>query len=133
LRHLKGMCLHHMKLANNVLLLILPGQIELFTHVPVVCNFVEHLKRKNFNVCVVYLLDSQICISVELFVTMKILNWKCKTRTGLSLFLWVQFIPDVTKCISGCMASLSAMIQLEPPHINILSKMDLLVISWVDK
>ncbi|KAE8708094.1 GPN3-like protein [Hibiscus syriacus] len=33
--------------------------------------------------------------------------------------------PDVTKYISGCMASLSAMVQLELPHINILSKMDL--------
>nr|GMD06536.1 GPN-loop GTPase 3 [Ipomoea batatas] len=71
-----------------------PGQIELFSHVPVLKNFVEHLKRKNFNVCVVYLLDS-------------------------------QFITDVTKFISGCMASLSAMVQLELPHVNILSKMDL--------
>ncbi|KAB2613271.1 hypothetical protein D8674_035587 [Pyrus ussuriensis x Pyrus communis] len=71
-----------------------PGQIELFSHVPVLRNFVEHLQRKNFKVCVVYLLDS-------------------------------QFITDVTKFISGCMASLSAMIQLELPHVNILSKMDL--------
>ncbi|XP_065874604.1 uncharacterized protein [Euphorbia lathyris] len=71
-----------------------PGQIELFSHVPVLRNFVEHLKRKNFNVCAVYLLDS-------------------------------QFITDVSKFISGCMASLSAMIQLELPHVNILSKMDL--------
>ncbi|KAH6814157.1 P-loop containing nucleoside triphosphate hydrolases superfamily protein [Perilla frutescens var. frutescens] len=71
-----------------------PGQIELFSHVPVLKNFVEHLRRKNFNVCVVYLLDS-------------------------------QFITDVTKFISGCMASLSAMVQLELPHVNILSKMDL--------
>ncbi|MBA0674473.1 hypothetical protein Goari_016067, partial [Gossypium aridum] len=70
------------------------GQIELFSHVPVLRNFVEHLKRKNFNVCAVYLLDS-------------------------------QFITDVTKYVSGCMASLSAMVQLEVPHINILSKMDL--------
>ncbi|XP_028097094.1 GPN-loop GTPase 3 isoform X3 [Camellia sinensis] len=71
-----------------------PGQIELFSHVPVLKNFVEHLKRKNFNVCAVYLLDS-------------------------------QFMTDVTKFISGCMASLSAMVQLELPHVNILSKMDL--------
>ncbi|GLT76646.1 hypothetical protein SLA2020_482960 [Shorea laevis] len=71
-----------------------PGQIELFTHVPVLRNFVEHLKHKNFNVCGVYLLDS-------------------------------QFITDVTKFINGCMASLSAMVQLELPHVNILSKMDL--------
>ncbi|KAG6382648.1 hypothetical protein SASPL_157642 [Salvia splendens] len=70
------------------------SQIELFSHVPVLKNFVEHLKRKNFNVCVVYLLDS-------------------------------QFITDVTKFISGCMASLSAMVQLELPHVNVLSKMDL--------
>lgn len=32
---------------------------------------------------------------------------------------------DVTKFISGCMSSLSAMVQLEVPHVNILSKMDL--------
>ncbi|KAF9609106.1 hypothetical protein IFM89_013360 [Coptis chinensis] len=61
---------------------------------PVLLNFVDHLKRKTFNVCVVYLLDS-------------------------------QFMTDVTKFISGCMASLSAMVQLELPHVNILSKMDL--------
>lgn len=37
----------------------------------------------------------------------------------------MQFMTDVPKYISGCMASLSAMIQLELPHVNILSKMDL--------
>ncbi|GMP56445.1 hypothetical protein CsSME_00020934 [Camellia sinensis var. sinensis] len=62
-----------------------PGQMELFSHVPVLKNF--HLKRKNFNVC--------------------------------------AYMTDVTKFISGCMASLSAMVQLELPHVNILSKMDL--------
>ncbi|XP_047966817.1 GPN-loop GTPase 3-like isoform X1 [Salvia hispanica] len=81
-------------LDDDYLVFDCPGQIELFSHVPVLKNFVEHLKRKNFNVCVVYLLDS-------------------------------QFITDVTKFISGCMASLSAMVQLELPHVNILSKMDL--------
>ncbi|XP_008380273.3 uncharacterized protein [Malus domestica] len=79
---------------DDYLIFDCPGQIELFSHVPVLRNFVEHLQRKNFKVCVVYLLDS-------------------------------QFITDVTKFISGCMASLSAMIQLELPHVNILSKMDL--------
>ena len=43
-----------------------------------------------------------------------------------SVNIWFyQFMTDVTKFISGCMASLSAMIQLELPHVNILSKMDL--------
>lgn len=81
-------------LDDDYLVFDCPGQIELFSHVPVLKNFVEHLKRKNFNVCVVYLLDS-------------------------------QFMTDVAKFISGCMASLSAMVQLELPHVNILSKMDL--------
>lgn len=43
-----------------------------------------------------------------------------------SVNIWFyQFMTDVTKFISGCMASLSAMVQLELPHVNILSKMDL--------
>lgn len=81
-------------LDDDYLVFDCPGQIELFSHVPMLRNFVDHLKRKNFNVCAVYLLDS-------------------------------QFMTDVTKFISGCMASLSAMVQLELPHVNILSKMDL--------
>jgi hypothetical protein len=48
-----------------------------------------------------------------------------KHKPDFSCFFMVQFVSDVTKYISGCMASLSAMIQLELPHINILSKMDL--------
>lgn len=81
-------------LDDDYLVFDCPGQIELYSHMPVFKNFVEHLRRKNFNVCAVYLLDS-------------------------------QFMTDVTKFISGCMSSLSAMVQLDVPHINILSKMDL--------
>ncbi|CAN4096212.1 unnamed protein product [Withania somnifera] len=47
-------------LDDDYLVFDCPGQIELFSHVPVLKNFVEHLRRKNFNVCVVYLLDSQV-------------------------------------------------------------------------
>lgn len=36
-----------------------------------------------------------------------------------------QFASDATKYISGTMTALSAMIQLELPHINVLTKMDL--------
>ena len=46
-------------------------------------------------------------------------------HTDNSRFPLYQFITDVTKFISGCMASLSAMVHLEVPHVNILSKMDL--------
>lgn len=38
----------------------------------------------------------------------------------------VQFMIDASKFLSGTLAALSVMINLEIPHINILSKMDLL-------
>ena len=37
-----------------------------------------------------------------------------------------QFLIDTAKYFSGSMAALSAMVTLELPHVNILSKMDLL-------
>lgn len=37
-----------------------------------------------------------------------------------------QFLVDASKYFAGSMAALSAMVTLELPHINILSKMDLL-------
>ena len=36
------------------------GQIELYSHIPVLRTFVDQLKRWDFNVCAVYMLDSQV-------------------------------------------------------------------------
>lgn len=40
-------------------------------------------------------------------------------------FLDSQFMSDAGKFFGGCMTALSAMIQLEVPHLNVMSKMDL--------
>ena len=37
-----------------------------------------------------------------------------------------QFLVDTGKFFAGSMAALSAMVTLELPHVNVLSKMDLL-------
>lgn len=37
-----------------------------------------------------------------------------------------QFIEDPTKYFAGVMSAMSAMVQLEIPHINVMSKMDLI-------
>lgn len=72
-----------------------PGQIELYTHSPVMTQLVRALTdRLHFRVCVVYLLEA-------------------------------QFINDVSKYFSGTLTAMAAMVQLELPHINVLSKMDL--------
>ena len=73
-----------------------PGQIELYTHLDVMKNLIQHLNSSlNFRFCAVFLVDSQ-CIT------------------------------DVGKFIGGSIASLSAMVKLELPFVNVFSKVDLL-------
>lgn len=80
---------------DDYLLFDCPGQIELYTHVPVMRQLVEALAQLGYRVCTVYILDA-------------------------------QFIVDPPKFVAGSLAALAAMAQLETPHINVLSKVDLL-------
>jgi GTPase SAR1 family protein len=75
----------------------MPGQIELYTHVPILPDLVRHLMRGslNINMCAAYLLEA-------------------------------TFIIDRPKFFSGTLSAMSAMLMLEMPHVNILSKMDLI-------
>lgn len=80
-----------------MIIIDMPGQIELYTHVPVVPTLVRHLTRAgtvNVNLCAAYLLES-------------------------------TFVVDRAKFFAGTLSAMSAMVMLEVPHINILSKMDL--------
>jgi hypothetical protein len=74
----------------------MPGQIELYTHVPILPGLVRTLMRGslNINMCAAYLLEA-------------------------------TFIIDRPKFFSGTLSAMSAMMMLEMPHVNILSKMDL--------
>lgn len=79
-----------------LIIIDMPGQIELYTHVPILPALVRHLTRGslNINLCAAYLLES-------------------------------TFIIDQPKFFAGTMSAMSAMLMLEVPHVNILSKMDL--------
>jgi GTPase SAR1 family protein len=79
----------------DYLLIDLPGQIELFSHLNILPRLFSHLERKGYNLCAVFLMDS-------------------------------QFMCDRAKFLSGCLVALSAMTMLEMPHVNLLSKCDLL-------
>ena len=72
-----------------------PGQIELYTHIPVMKHVVDSLHAWDFRVCGVFIVDA-------------------------------QFLVDAAKYFSGVLSALSAMVQLEIPHVNIMTKMDLL-------
>ncbi|KAH6644403.1 GPN-loop GTPase [Boeremia exigua] len=74
----------------------MPGQIELYTHVPILPGLVKTLMNGSLNIrmCAAYLLEA-------------------------------TFVVDRPKFFSGTLSAMSAMLMLEMPHINILSKMDL--------
>ncbi len=85
-------------LTEEYLIIIdMPGQIELYTHIPILPALVKHLTRTgalDINICAAYLLEA-------------------------------TFVVDRAKFFAGTLSAMSAMIMLEVPHINILSKMDL--------
>jgi len=53
-------------------------------------NFVEHLKRKNFSVCAVYVLDSQVCGSL-LNAYFLLSFWLSRISLGLQLFVYLNY------------------------------------------
>jgi GTPase SAR1 family protein len=82
---------------DDVLVVIdMPGQIELFTHTPLVPQLVRLLGGggTNMRVCAVYLLEA-------------------------------SFVVDKAKFFAGALSAMSAMLLVGLPHVNVLSKMDI--------
>lgn len=80
---------------DDYLIIDCPGQIELYTHIPVMNRIVSELQSWGYSVVALYLIDS-------------------------------QFMTDTAKFISASLMCLSAMLQFELPHLNVITKMDLL-------
>lgn len=75
----------------------MPGQIELYTHVPILPALMRFLSQPgslDIRMAAVYLLEA-------------------------------TFVVDRAKFFAGTLSAMSAMLMLEVPHINVLSKMDL--------
>lgn len=75
----------------------MPGQIELYTHIPILPALARFLSQPGA-------LDIRLCAAYLLEAT---------------------FVVDRAKFFSGTLSAMSAMMLLETPHLNILSKMDL--------
>ena len=80
----------------------LPGQIELYLNHDSIKKVVQKLIKK---------FDMSACC-LEMFDS--------------------TYIYDASQFASLCMVSLSTMIHMEMPHINILNKIDVLMIKYVD-
>ena len=79
---------------EDYILLDCPGQIELYSHLPIMHNLARLLQQWGYTVVSVYLLDA-------------------------------LFVVEPSKFISGCLLSLSCMLQLELPHVNVVTKCDI--------
>lgn len=79
-----------------LIIIDMPGQIELYTHVPILPTMTRQLTEGSLNtrLCAAYLLEA-------------------------------TFIVDRAKFFAGTLSAMSAMLMLGIPHVNILSKMDL--------
>lgn len=79
---------------DDYVILDCPGQVELYSHLPIMKTIVNCITSWGYRLVVVYLIDS-------------------------------LFVLEPAKFISGCMLSLSCMIQLEQPFINVITKCDM--------
>lgn len=76
----------------------MPGQIELYTHIPILPTLMRFLSQPGA-------LD---------------------IRMAAVYLLEATFVVDRAKFFAGTLSAMSAMLMLEVPHINVLSKMDLI-------
>ena len=82
--------------ADDFLIVDMPGQVELLSHIPVVPGFVELLRQQGYFVSAVFMLDAPTVTS------------------------------DTGKYVSGCLLALTTQMSLECPFVGVLSKCDLL-------
>jgi len=80
---------------DDYFLIDCPGQIELYSHLPVMRQICDALRQWNFNICTTFLLDTTFCL-------------------------------DADKFMAAALVTLSTMVSLETPAVNVLTKMDLL-------
>jgi GTPase SAR1 family protein len=91
-------------LDDEYLILDCPGQLELYTHVPVMRQVLDRMKQWGYDGSMV----SIFCVDTA-------------------------FLIDTSKFISGSLLSLSAMVAMELPHITVLTKCDLMEEEEIDR
>lgn len=89
---------------DEYLIIDCPGQIELYTHIPVMNKIIDQLRTWGYN-------DKMVSVFV----------------------IDATFVTDPAKFISGSLLALSAMISMQLPHVNVLSKCDLVEEASMDR
>jgi GTPase SAR1 family protein len=87
---------------DDYILMDCPGQIELYTHVPLMRQLIQQMNNWGYTLLTVFVVDA-------------------------------TFLCDASKFISGSLLSLSTMVSLELPNLNVVSKCDLVAKEAVEK
>lgn len=117
--------------SDEYLIIDMPGQLELFTHSTLVTRLIDVLKQRyNFHsICAVYLMDATYVINPTIPLSF-VSSYRGQgsneqdpelVRRNLGI---KSGAPD--KFFSGILAAISCMLRLGIPHVNVLSKMDLI-------
>ncbi|TFY50697.1 hypothetical protein EVJ58_g10930 [Rhodofomes roseus] len=111
---------------DDYLIIDCPGQIELYTHHPFLPMLVRHLNRLGIRTCAAYLIESQFMEDKYKFFrrVSAILHCPARALTTPS--------PCIVSSLGGVLSAMSAMVNLEIPWINVMSKMDLVMSSEND-
>jgi len=89
---------------DEYLIIDCPGQIELYTHIPVMNKIIDQMRMWGYG-------ESMVSVFV----------------------VDATFVTDPAKFISGSLLALSAMIAMQLPHVNVLSKCDLVEEASMDR
>lgn len=89
---------------EDYLILDCPGQLELYTHVPIMRRILDTMRS----------------------------SWGFEGSMVSVFCVDAAFLVDASKFLSGSLLSLSAMIALELPHVNILTKCDLMSATQIE-
>lgn len=99
---------------DDYVLFDLPGQVELSTNHPSVKNIIKKLTKGGFRVR----LHTHLCFLAHDGVLLG--------QLAAVHLCDAHYVTDASKFVSVLMLSLRAMLHLELPHINVLSKIDLI-------
>lgn len=70
-----------------------PGQIELYTHLPLMKKLVQLLEEWNFRICVVFMIDSQFLVDGAKFLSGKLFyNFHKDFLNGISIYKLLSII-----------------------------------------
>lgn len=114
-------CTQHLYLLLLTEILMIILQVELYTHHEALKNILKCFEKIDLRLCCVHLVDSHYCSDAG-----KYLDIVSNVNISMLKYSILSFLIILGKFISTLLLSLSSMLHMELPHVNLLSKIDLL-------